>query len=63
MTTIAATIVTYLDTAFLDGSGFAVRTIAELALILMVITLAVNVAARWMTRRVSSTPLPVGAGF
>jgi phosphate transport system permease protein len=63
MTTIAATIVTYLDTAFLDGSGFAVRTIAELALILMVITLAVNVAARWMTRRVSGTPLPIGAGF
>jgi len=62
MTTIAATIVTDLDTAFLDGTGFAVRTIAELALVLMVITLAVNVAARWLVRRVSGTALPVGRG-
>lgn len=62
MTTIAATIVTYLDTAFLDGSGFAVRTIAELALILMIITLGVNVAARWLVRKVSGTALPVGRG-
>lgn len=62
MTTIAATIVTYLDTAFLDGSGFAVRTIAELALILMVITMGVNVAARWLVRKVSGTALPVGRG-
>lgn len=62
MTTIAATIVSYLDTAFLDGTGFAVRTIAELSLVLMVITLAVNVAARWLVRRVSGTALPVGRG-
>jgi phosphate transport system permease protein len=62
MTTIAATIVTYLDTAFQDGSGFAVRTIAELALVLMVITLAVNIAARMLVRRVSGTALPVGRG-
>jgi phosphate transport system permease protein len=62
MTTIAATIVTNLDTAFLDGTGFAVRTIAELALVLMVITLAVNVAARWLVRKVSGTALPVGRG-
>lgn len=62
MTTIAATIVTDLDTAFLDGTGFAVRTIAELALVLMLITLIVNVAARWLVRRVSGTALPVGRG-
>jgi phosphate transport system permease protein len=62
MTTIAATIVTYLDSAFLDGTGFAVRTIAELALVLMVITLAVNVGARFLVRRVSGTALPVGRG-
>jgi phosphate transport system permease protein len=62
MTTIAATIVDNLDTAFLDGTGFAVRTIAELALVLMVITLAVNVAARWLVRKVSGTALPVGRG-
>jgi phosphate transport system permease protein len=62
MTTIAATIVTDLDAAFLDGTGFAVRTIAELALVLMVITLAVNLAARWLVRKASGTALPVGRG-
>jgi len=63
MTTIAATIVTYLDTAFLDGTGFAVRTLAELALILMIITLLVNVIARMLVRRVSGTALPIGRGL
>jgi phosphate transport system permease protein len=62
MTTIAATIVTDLDSALLDGTGFAVRTIAELALVLMVITLAVNVGARLLVRRVSGTALPIGRG-
>jgi len=62
MTTISATIVTQLDSAFTDGSGFAVRTIAELALVLMVISLAVNVAARLLVRKVSGTALPVGRG-
>jgi phosphate transport system permease protein len=63
MTTIAATIVTYLDTAFLDATGFAVKTIAELALVLMVITLLVNVLARLLVRRVSGTALPIGRGL
>ncbi len=62
MTTIAATIVNDLDSALLDGTGFAVRTIAELALVLMVITLAVNVGARLLVKRVSGTALPVGRG-
>jgi phosphate transport system permease protein len=62
MTTIAATIVTYLDTAFQDGTHFAVKAIAELALVLMVITLAVNIAARLLVRKVSGTALPVGRG-
>ena len=62
MTTISATIVTQLDSAFSDGSGFSVRALSELALVLMVITLAVNVAARWLVRRVSGTALPVGRG-
>jgi phosphate transport system permease protein len=62
MTTISATIVTQLDSALSDGTGFSVRTIAELALVLMVITLAVNVAARLLVRKVSGTALPVGRG-
>jgi len=63
MTTIAASIVQNLDSAFGDGSGFSVDTIAELALILMIITLATNVFARFLVRRVSGTALPVGRGF
>lgn len=53
----------YLDSAFLDTTGFAVRTLAELGLVLMVITLAVNVLARLLVRRVSGTALPVGRGL
>jgi phosphate transport system permease protein len=63
MTTIAATIVSYLDSAFLDTTHFAVRTLAELGLVLMVITLAVNVLARMLVRKVSGTALPVGRGL
>lgn len=63
MTTIAATIVTQLDGAFTDGTGFAVRTLAEAGLVLLVITLAVNVIARLLVRRVSGTALPVGRGL
>jgi phosphate transport system permease protein len=62
MTTISATIVTQLDSALTDGTGFAIKSIAELALVLMVITLIVNVAARFLVRRVSGTALPVGRG-
>jgi phosphate transport system permease protein len=40
-----------------------VRTYAELALVLLVITLATNVVARLMVRRVSGTALPVGRGL
>jgi phosphate transport system permease protein len=62
MTTIAATIVSQLDSSLTDASGFAVRTLAELALVLLVITLTVNVVARMIIRRVSTTALPVGRG-
>jgi phosphate transport system permease protein len=64
MTTIAATIVSQLDSAFGDPTGFAVKSLAELALVLLLITLIVNVAARLLVRRVAaSTVLPVGAGI
>jgi phosphate transport system permease protein len=63
MTTIAATIVNDLDSAFGDASGFEIRTLAELALVLMIITLATNVVARLLVRKVSGTALPVGRGL
>lgn len=62
-TTIAATIVSQLDSAFSDGTGFAVRTLAEAGLVLLVITLVTNVIARLIIRRVSTTALPVGVGL
>jgi phosphate transport system permease protein len=61
--TIAATIVTQLDGALTDGTGFAVRTLAELALVLAVITLLTNIAARLFVRKVAGTALPVGRGM
>jgi phosphate transport system permease protein len=63
MTTVAATIVFQLDQAFSDPSGFELRTLAELALVLMVITLATNVIAAFLVRKVSGTALPVGRGL
>jgi phosphate transport system permease protein len=61
-TTIAATIVSQLDSSLTDGTGFAMHTMAELALVLLAITLFVNVVARLIIRRVSTTALPVGRG-
>jgi phosphate transport system permease protein len=62
MTTIAATVVSQLDSAMTDFTGFAVKTLAEVSLVLMVITLLANVAARALVHRVSGTALPVGRG-
>ncbi|HEY2444040.1 MAG TPA: phosphate ABC transporter permease subunit PstC [Streptosporangiaceae bacterium] len=61
MITIAANIVQNLDTVITDQLG--VRTYAELALVLLLITLAANVLARLLVRRVSGTALPVGRGL
>jgi phosphate transport system permease protein len=63
MTTIAATVVSQLDSALTDSTNFAVQTLAEVSLVLMVITLLTNVAARALVRRVSNTALPVGRGI
>jgi phosphate transport system permease protein len=63
MGTIAATIVSQLDGALSDGTGFAVQTLAEFALVLAVITLLANIGARLLVRRVAGTALPVGRGI
>jgi phosphate transport system permease protein len=62
MTTIAATVVSQLDSALTDSTNFAVKTLAEVSLVLMVITMLTNVAARALVRRASGTALPVGRG-
>ena len=53
----AATILTQLDGALTDGTGFAVATLAELALVLAVISVAVNLSPG------SSSPGPVGSAL
>ena len=63
MTTVAATVVSQLDSALTDSTNFAVKTLAEASLVLMVITLLTNMAARALVRRVSGTALPVGRGI
>jgi len=63
MTTIAATVVNFLESAFGDPTGLALHTLAELGVVLMVITLATNIAARLLVRRVSGVALPVGRGL
>jgi phosphate transport system permease protein len=60
--TIASTIVQQLDGSLGDGTGFELRTLAEFALVLAVITLVANVGARLLVRRVAGTALPVGRG-
>jgi phosphate transport system permease protein len=60
MTTIAATIVSQLDSALGDGTGFAVATLAEAALVLAVISVLVNVIARLIVVRTSRHAAPVG---
>ncbi|HVC26342.1 MAG TPA: phosphate ABC transporter permease subunit PstC [Acidimicrobiales bacterium] len=63
-TTIAATIVSQLDSAQTDPTGLYVRVLAEAALVLMAITLLVNIAARRIVRRSArGVALPVGVGF
>jgi phosphate transport system permease protein len=61
MITIAANLVQNIDTAILDKMD--VSAFAALGLILLVITLITNVAARLLVRRVSGTALPVGRGL
>lgn len=63
MTTIAATVVSQLDSALTDSTDFAVKTLAQVSLVLMVITLLTNVAARALVRRASGVALPVGRGI
>ena len=60
MSTIAAAIVTQLDGAQTDGTGFAVATLAELGLVLAIISVVVNLGARTIVNRTSRLGGPVG---
>ena len=61
--TISAAIISQLDGAQTDASGLAISALAELGLVLLVISVLVNVGARLLVRRVATTALPVGRGI
>ncbi len=63
MGTVAAAIVSQLDSAFTDGTGFAIASLAELALVLSIVSLLVNMLARFIVHRTDSLSAPVGVGF
>ncbi len=60
MTTMAATIVSQLDGSGTDATGFWTATLAEAGIVLAVISVAVNLAARLIVRRTSRLGAPVG---
>lgn len=62
MSTFAAEIVTQLSSSLTDATGFAVATLAEMALVLAVISVLVNLVARWIVTRTSRLGGPVGSG-
>ncbi len=62
MTTIAATVVSQLDSAMTDSTNFAVKTLAEVSLVLMVITLLTNMSARALVHRGSGDRAAGGPG-
>lgn len=61
--TIASTLAALLDSALTDFTGMGVHALAELALLLLAISLVTNFAGRLVVRRVSSGALPVGRGI
>ncbi|MGH9124953.1 MAG: phosphate ABC transporter permease subunit PstC [Acidimicrobiales bacterium] len=60
---LAGTIAALLDAAFTDSTGMAKYALAEVGLVLLLITMVTNFGGRWLTRRFSDAGLPVGAGF
>ena len=61
--TIASTIAALLDSALGDFTNMGVHALAELGLLLLVISLITNFAGRLVVRRVSAGALPVGRGI
>ncbi|HET9690552.1 MAG TPA: phosphate ABC transporter permease subunit PstC [Acidimicrobiales bacterium] len=61
--TMAAFIAGELDGAFGDSTGMAVHALAEVGLVILVITLLTNLAGRAITRRLAGPGLPVGRGI
>lgn len=61
ISTMAAVIADQLDSAMTDATHMAVHALAELALVLMVLTLVTNLVARWLVNR-GRSGRGIGAG-
>lgn len=61
--TMASTIAAILDGALTDSTGMAVHSLAEVGLVLLVVTLVANFGGRLITQRFRSVALPVGRGI
>ena len=63
VSTLASTVAALLDGALTDSTGMGVHALAEVALLLMIITLATNLVGRLVIRRATGAPIPVGRGI
>lgn len=61
--TIASTIAAFLDSALTDATGMAVHALAEVGLVLLVVTMITNFGGRLIANRFSDEGLPVGRGI
>ena len=60
--TLAGTIAALLDGALTDSTKMAIHALAEVGLVLLVITMATNFGGRLLTKKFSDAGLPVGRG-
>lgn len=60
--TLASVIASFLDGALTDGTKMSVHALAEVGLVLLVVTLITNFAGRLITSRLAGPGLPVGRG-
>lgn len=61
--TMSATIAAFLDSALTDPTHMGLRSLGELGLVLLVLTIVTNFGGRLLTRRFSDVGLPVGRGI
>jgi phosphate transport system permease protein len=61
--TMAGTIAAILDGALTDSTGMAVHALAEVGLVLLLITMITNFGGRLLTRRFGEAGMPVGRGI
>ena len=61
--TIAGTIAAFLDGALTDSTGMAVSSLAEVGIVLLLLTVVTNIGGRWIALRLGGgAALPVGRG-